>query len=373
MEKYNIIVTAATGIEAMTKRELKNLGIENSTAINGKINFDGTLLDIARCNMFLRTADKVMIKLAEFQATTFDELFDNIKQIPWENYLDKKGKYNVNGKSSKSGIFALSASQSIIKKAIIERLQAHTNTSYFPESGDEYIIDFNFFKDTVTISLNTSGMGLHKRGYRNFVGEAPLRETLASALIYLSKWDYEKPFIDPFCGSGTLPIEAALIANNIAPGKNRNFAFENYCFFNGNELSQAKEEAKENEDIKENLRISGFDINPKAIKLALHHAEQAGIKNQVHFQVQDAKNLSSRFAFGTIITNPPYGKRLLEKEEVNQLNKILGEKFVQLDRWNMFVITAAKDFERYFGKKATKNRKLFNATIECRFYQYFNK
>lgn len=373
MEKYNIIVTAASGIEGVTKRELKGLGIYNSCAVNGKIGFEGSLQDIARCNMFLRTADKVLIKLSEFTALSFDELYEGVISFPWEDFLDKNGKYTVNGKCVKSTLFAVSACQSIIKKAIIERLKTHYKLSMFPEDGNEYHINFNMFENRVTLALNTSGNGLHKRGYRDLVGEAPLKETLASALLLLSDWTAEKPFIDPFCGSGTLPIEAAMIASNIAPGINRGFAFENYGFFDKNIAAAVKEEARCALKPAQDLRISGFDIDPDVIKIALRHAERAGVKDSVHIQVQDVDKLSSRYAFGAIVTNPPYGERLMNAKAVSKLYNTLGKVYRSLDRWSLFVITSAIDFESSFGKRADKTRRLYNAKMECRYYSYLNK
>lgn len=373
MEKYNIIVTAASGIEGVTKRELKDLGIQKSCAINGKIGFEGSLLDVARCNMFLRTADKVMIKLSEFPALTFDELYEGVISLPWEDLVDKNGKYTVNGKCVKSTLFAVSACQSIIKKAIIERLKKHYNTTQFPEDGNEYHINFNLFENNATLALNTSGNGLHKRGYRDLVGEAPLKETLASALILLSNWNAEKPFIDPFCGSGTLPVEAAMIASNIAPGLNREFAFENYGFFDNNIAAAVREEAKCAVKADKELRISGFDIDPEVVKIALRHAERAGVRDSIHLQVQDVEKLSSRYAFGTIVTNPPYGERLLNTKSVKKLYNTLGNVYRSLDRWSLFAITSAIDFESSFGKTADKTRRLYNAKMECRYYCYINK
>lgn len=369
MKKYNIIVTSASGIEAITKNELRTLDIDNTAAINGKIAFEGTMEDIASCNMYLRTADKVLLQLDSFSATSFDELFDNTKSIPWEDFLHTDGQYLVNGKSSKSALFALSACQSIIKKAIIERLKERKKVSFFPENGVEYYIDFNLFEDVATISLNTSGQGLHKRGYRDISGTAPLRETLASAIILLSGWQGDTPLIDPFCGSGTIPIEAAMIARNIAPGINRSFVIENYSFFDKKIMDNVRQEAI-SKIMERDLRISGFDIDKRAITLSLYHSEKAGVGQNIHFQAQDVSKLSSRFSLGTLITNPPYGERLMDAASVALLYKSLGEATKNLDRWKFYILTSARDFERNFGKRATKNRKLYNATKECKLYIY---
>ncbi len=370
--KHNIIVTSASGIEAVTKNELRGLGISDTAAINGKIAFEGTLDDAARCNMFLRTADKVMLELGKFGATSFDELFDNTLNINWEDFLALNGKYIINGKSSKSRLFALSACQKIIKKAIIERLKSHTKKSFFPEDGESYLIDFNIFEDNVTLSLNTSGSGLHKRGYRDLSGQAPLRETLAAAILMLANRQYDRPLIDPFCGSGTFPIEAAMIALNIAPGINRSFALEDYCFFDKKIMAETRQFAKDS-IISADLRISGFDIDKRAIALATYHAEKAGVADKIHFQTQDVAKLSSRFSGGTLVCNPPYGERLMDEKSVATLYATLGEVYRNLDNWTLLALTSAKNFEPSFGARADKTRKLYNSTKECRLYFYFGK
>lgn len=370
--KYNIIVTSASGIEAVTKNELKTLGIGDTAAINGKIAFQGTLTDAARCNMFLRTADKVLLELGKFGATSFDELFDNTLNIGWEDFLASDGKFIINGKSSKSRLFALSACQKIIKKAIIERLKAHTRKSFFPEDGEECLIDFNIFEDNVTLSLNTSGSGLHKRGYRDLSGQAPLRETLAAAILMLSNWQYDRPLVDPFCGSGTFPIEAAMLALNIAPGINRVFALENYCFFDKKIMEETRQLAQSAVTLRD-LRISGFDIDKRAITLASYHAEKAGIADKIHFQTQDVAKLSSRFSGGTLVCNPPYGERLMDEKSVEALYATLGGVYRNLDNWNLLALTSAKNFEANLGARADKTRKLYNSTKECRLYFYFGK
>lgn len=368
--KYNIIVTTASGIESVTKNELKALGIGETSAINGKITFLGTLEDAARCNMYLRTADKVLLELSKFTAKSFDELFDNTAAIPWEHFLATDGQFIINGKSAKSGLFALSACQKIIKKAVIERLKGHTKKTVFPENGNGYLIDFNIFEDSVTLSLNTSGDGLHKRGYRDLSGQAPLRETLAAAILMLSGWQWERPLIDPFCGSGTFPIEAALMSRNIAPGTYRAFALENYCFFDKAVMDGVRQEAIGGITERE-LRISGFDIDKRAIALSLYHAEKAGVSANIHFQTQDVAKLSSRYSGGTLVCNPPYGERLMDEKSVAVLYATLGEVYKKLDNWRLLALTSAANFERSFGARADKTRKLYNATKECRLYYYF--
>lgn len=367
---HKLIITAASGVEGVTKRELKSLGIAETTAINGKISFFADEELIAKANLHLRTADKVLLVIKEFSAESFDELFDNAEGIPWEDYFPRNGKFNISGKSTKSKLFALSSIQSILKKAILTRLGKHYKTSYFPESGTEYHIDFNIYEDSVTLSLNTSGASLHKRGYRTLVGAAPLRETLASCMVLLSRWNGETPLIDPFCGSGTIPIEAARIALNIPAGMDRRFAFEDYGFIDASVLETEKQKALSEVKTDLELRISGFDIDKEAIKLALRHARNANLESRIHFQVQDMRNLSSRFSNGTIITNPPYGERLLTPKAAALLYKDFRKVYDTLEGWSLFVLTSAPDFERSFGKRADKNRKLYNAKKECKLYSY---
>lgn len=373
MDNYKIVTTSAFGVESVMKKELRALGIIEPKAIEGSCAFSGNSLDIARLNMFLRTADRVYIELGQFQATTFDQLFDGVLEIPWENYLDLDGIFIVNGKSKKSALFALSACQSIIKKAIIERLSKHTRSKIFPETGAIFNIEFSINNDNVTLLINTSGKGLHKRGYRDLVSEAPIKETLASALLLLSDLSYENAFVDPFCGSGTIVIEAARIACNIASGRDREFDFQKWNSFDKDAYALAKTEALETEKKDIELRFSGFDIDPEAVKLAMRHAQNAGVRDKIHLQVQDVSALRSRFARGTIVTNPPYGERLLDINEANKLYSVLGNIYKALDNWSMFVITSAPQFEKFFGKRSDKNRKLFNANKECHYYSYFKK
>lgn len=371
--KYNICVTTAFGIEGVTKRELMKLGYENIPAKNGMFSFFGTETDIARCNMFLRTAERVYIKLAEFPCTTFDELFDNIAKIDWNNYIDFSGSVIVNGKCVNSVIYGISACQSIVKKAIVVALCKGKKTNILPENGERYKVEFAIVDDVASIYLDTSGMGLHKRGYRELVGEASIKETLASAIIQLSVYNPEKEFADPFCGSGTLPIEACLYALNIAPGINREFDFVSWKTFGDKGYKNAYEEAKDLERRDKNVKISGFDIDPSAIKLSIHHAEKAGVREYIHFQQRNALDFSSRKSYGVICTNPPYGERLSNEKDVAKLMKDFSHTFYNLSDWSLYLITALPNFEYAFGKKADKNRKLYNGKIECRLYQYLGK
>lgn len=366
--KLNIEVAVASGIEAVVKRELLRLGYEPSGANLGRIEFEGTFEDVLRANVFLRSANRVRIVLSKFKAQTFDELFDGIFAMRWQDVLTKDAKIVVDAKSVKSKLFALSAVQSIVKKAIISKLSTVYNCS-FNESGAAYCIEAAIVDDVVTVTLDTSGEGLHKRGYRTYLGDAPIRETLAAAMIQLSVWNPDRPLIDPFCGSGTIPVEASLIGLDIAPGMNRNFACEQFA--NAPKVREkVQEEALQRIKRDRQLRISGFDINKDAIKLAFKHAERAGVKDNIHFQVQDMRDLSSKYAHGVIITNPPYGERLMKEDELKALYRDFGKVTAKLDEWCVYAITSYRAFEKYFGRRADKVRKLYNSELECNFYQY---
>lgn len=366
--KLNIEVAVASGIEAVVKRELLRLGYEPSGANLGRIEFEGTFEDVLRANVFLRSANRVRIELSKFKAQTFDELFDGIFAMRWQDVLTKDAKIVVDAKSVKSKLFALSAVQSIVKKAIISKLSTVYNCS-FNESGAAYCIEAAIVDDVVTVTLDTSGEGLHKRGYRTYLGDAPIRETLAAAMIQLSVWNPDRPLIDPFCGSGTIPVEASLIGLDIAPGMNRNFACEQFA--NAPKVREkVQEEALQRIKRDRQLHISGFDINKNAIKLAFKHAERAGVKDNIHFQVQDMRDLSSKYAHGVIITNPPYGERLMKEDELKALYRDFGKVTAKLDEWCVYAITSYRAFEKYFGRRADKVRKLYNSELECNFYQY---
>ncbi len=362
-------MTSASGIEAVTKRELTSLGYVPGPSVNGRTVFSGNMSDVARCNVNLRTADRVYVQLGSFDAQTFDELFDGIRAIGWEDVIAPHGKITVNAKSAASKLFALSAIQSVAKKAIVERL-SQRGFSALDETGADYRINLNFYRDVCTVSLDTSGAGLHKRGYRMETGEAPIRETLAAAILLGSFWRKDRVLIDPFTGSGTIPIEAALIATDTAPGLKRDFLFDSWP--NAPKvLAEQKEEATSKINDGVELRISGFDIDGKATKLAVRHAKLAGVDKHIHFQTGDMRNISSRFSHGVMVANPPYGERLMTESEVVALYKDFGKTFASLDEWSLYVITAYGNFERAFGKRADKTRKLYNAQLECRLYQYF--
>lgn len=366
-----ICVTSASGIEAVTKRELyKIIGKEDLSAINGRIKFEGDESDVAKCNLNLRTGNRVEIVLGGFKAETFDDLFEGIKAIPFEEYICRDGKIIVNAKSVQSKLFAYSAIQSVSKKAICERLCKKYGVNELNESGARYKIEVAALKDYVTVTLDTSGDGLHRRGYRGLVGEAPLKETLAAALVELSVWNKSRPLADLFCGTGTIPIEACMIALNIPAGLNRGFDFQNWKCFDKKIFDRAAEEAKANIVTDADLRISGFDIDDKQLKLARKHAELAGVDKYIHFQRADMRDFSSRFSHGVIISNPPYGERLSDRKEVEKLYRDYGKKVASLDDWCAYTLTPVDDFERLFGKKADKKRKIYNGKIECCYYSH---
>ncbi|MBE5742559.1 MAG: class I SAM-dependent RNA methyltransferase [Clostridiales bacterium] len=368
-----ICVTCASGVEAVTKREIYRLFKIDAPAISGRICFEGDWEQIAKCNLYLRTANRVGIILGEFNAETFDELFEGIKEIQFENFIPKDGKIIVTAKNVLSKLFAISATQSISKKAICERLTKKYGVNTLAETGERYKIEVAILKDHVTVTLDTSGEGLHRRGYRGLVGEAPLKETLASAMIDLSVWNPDRPLADVFCGSGTIPIEACLIALNIASGKNRSFDFTEWKDFDKEIFNRVKEEAIANERLDREIRISGFDIDENQLKLARRHAKEAGVEKYIHFQKADMRDFASRFAHGVIISNPPYGERLLDRKGIESLYRDYGKMVRSLDNWCAYTLTSVTDFERLFGKKADKKRKLYNGKLECNFYAHLGE
>lgn len=371
MANYDIIATAAFGLESIVAKELKRLGYSNLKVENGKITYNGDEECICKSNLWLRCADRVYIKLSEFKATTFEELFQGVKHIDWADYLPEDANFIVNAKSVKSKLFSLSDIQSITKKAIVEKLKESYSIEWFSESGSKYPILISILNDTATVLLDTSGDALHKRGYREIGSAAPLKETLAAALVLLSNWRYDRNFADPFCGSGTIPIEAALIAKNIAPGLNRNFACEDWDFIISSlTWKKARKEAYEAIMYDKEFNIFGYDIDDKVISIARKNAEKAGVDDCIHFQAQEVTALSSKKHYGTIVCNPPYGERLSDKREVELLYSDMGKTFRKLDTWSYFIITSYDQFEKFFGKKSDKNRKLYNGRIQCYYYQY---
>ena len=367
----NLAISCASGVEKVLKSELKRLGYGDLPVVNGTCDLSGGLKDVAELNVNLRTADRVYIKLAEFTAEDFDTLFEGVRNIELERYLPENAKIIVNGKCVKSKLFAISACQSIIKKAIVVRLTEKYKVNRLLENGALYEISFSVFKDTVTVLLNTSGAGLHKRGYRDLVGIAPIKETLGSALILLSDFYYDRPFADPFCGSGTLCIEATKIALNIAGGIGRRFAFNDWTNFDQKYFSLAYEKAKDNEKRDRKIQIYGSDIDSKAVSISMRHAERAGLDKYIKFERKDVKDFYLPFSNGTIVSNPPYGERVYDKREADECYKSLRKAYDKLDNWSMFVITSANNFEKQFGKRADRERKLYNSNKECKFYYYY--
>ena len=371
MAGFELIATAAFGVEALVGRELSQLGYTKQKIENGRVVFWGDESAICRTNLWLRHAERVLIKVGEFKATTFEELFQGTKALAWPDWLPEKAKFPVNGKSIKSTLFSVPDCQAIVKKAIVERMKQSYQVQWFEENGPKYTIEVALLKDIVTLTIDTSGVGLHKRGYRQLVGKAPLKETLAAGLVNLSRWRPERPFIDPFCGTGTIPIEAALMGLNIAPGLKREFVSETWPNVKPQLWQEARQEARSL--IKEELKldIAGFDIDPEALSLARYHAKQAGVAEQIHFQQRPVVELITRKKYGYLICNPPYGERLEEQKHVESLYQEMGRTFAPLDTWSFNVLVTNPRFEVLFGRKSDKNRKLYNGRIECHYYQFF--
>ncbi len=370
-ENLNITVCCASGVEKVAKSEIKRLlGIE-APAVSGAISFSGSAADVAACNVNLRTADRVYIRIARFRAENFDELYDGVRAVRWQDVFTADARVTVNGRCRKSKLFAVSACQGVVKKAVADSMCAFYNISCMPENGAEYHIEFRIIGDEATILLDTSGVSLHKRGYRDRVGIAPIRETLAAALVLLSDYYWKKPFADPFCGSGTIAVEAALIAADIAPGMSRSFAFCDWKNFGKRHLKTARQAAADKIKRDRDLRIFASDIDSKAIKLAVRHAKNAGVSEYIDFAVKDVADFASGLTGGTIVTNPPYGERVYGREDAENCYKSLGKVFGKLNGWSLFAITGAPFFEKYFGKKADRNRKIYNSEKECRLYYYY--
>lgn len=371
--KFKMIATAVFGMEAIVKKELEQLGFENITVENGRVLFEADERGIARANLWVRTAERIFIKIGEFKATTFESLFDQVHKISWENYIPKNAKFPVNAKSVKSKLYSLSDIQSICKKSIVNRLSKVYQTQWFEETEETYSILVGILNDVVTVSIDTSGPGLHRRGYREKGNEAPMKETLAAGLLSISRWQNKIPLIDPFCGSGTIIIEAAMMAKNIAPGLNRKFDSELWRLIPESIWKEERKACYEaiNHDV--DVVLQGYDLDPRSIRTAMGNAELAGVEDIVHFQVRDIKDFSTSYQYGYVISNPPYGERLNEQEEVKSLYQLMGKVFAPYKTWSKYVITSYENFEREFGTKATKNRKLYNGRIKTYFYQYFGE
>lgn len=372
MKTYELVVPCHFGMEAVTKREIYDLGYEITRVEDGRITFEGDAEAICRANVFLRTAERVMLLVGRFKATTFEELFQGIKALPWEEYIPQDGKFWVKKASSiKSKLFSPSDIQSIAKKAMVERLKGVYKTDWFKEDGAAYPVRIFLLKDEVMVALDTSGDSLHKRGYRLQTSKAPITETLAAALIMLTPWRKDRILVDPFCGSGTFPIEAAMMAANIAPGMNREFTAESWTNIIPKQLwYDAVQEAEEMVDKDIVVDIQGYDLDGDVVKAARENAKRAGVDHLIHFQQRDVAKLSHPKKYGFIITNPPYGERLEEKADLPALYTTIGDVYKNLDAWSMYMITSYADAERYVGKKADKNRKIYNGMIKTYFYQF---
>lgn len=372
MERFELIAPCHFGLEAVVKREILDLGYEVSQVEDGRVTFIGDAEAVCRANIFLRTTERILLKVGSFKAETFEELFQGTRAIPWEQYIPRDGKFWVAKASSiKSRLFSPSDIQSIMKKAMVERMKGAYGITWFPEDGASYPLRVFLYKDVVTVAMDTSGDSLHKRGYRTLTSKAPITETLAAALLMLTPWKPDRILVDPFCGSGTFPIEAAMMAANMAPGMNREFLAEDWknlipkkCWY------EAMDEA--NDLVKNDISvdIQGYDIDGEIVRAARANAAAAGVDHLIHFQQRPVSQLSHPKKYGFLITNPPYGERIEDKKNLPELYKTIGERFAALDSWSAYIITAYEDTERYFGRKADKNRKIYNGMMKTYFYQF---
>ena len=372
MERFELIAPCHFGLEAVMKREILDLGYEVSQVEDGRVTFIGDAEAVCRANIFLRTTERILLKVGSFKAETFEELFQGTRAIPWEQYIPRDGKFWVAKASSiKSRLFSPSDIQSIMKKAMVERMKGAYGITWFPEDGASYPLRVFLYKDVVTVAMDTSGDSLHKRGYRTLTSKAPITETLAAALLMLTPWKPDRILVDPFCGSGTFPIEAAMMAANMAPGMNREFLAEEWknlipkkCWY------EAMDEA--NDLVKDDISvdIQGYDIDGEIVRAARANAAAAGVDHLIHFQQRPVSQLSHPKKYGFLITNPPYGERIEDKKNLPELYKTIGERFAALESWSAYIITAYEDTERYFGRKADKNRKIYNGMMKTYFYQF---
>ncbi|WP_391121853.1 THUMP domain-containing class I SAM-dependent RNA methyltransferase [Psychrobacillus sp. L3] len=373
MTNFKLVATSAMGLESIVADEVKALGYETTTE-NGKIYFEGDERAIARANVWLRVADRVKIVAAQFPVKTFDELFERTKAVQWEKFLPVDAAFPVQGKSVKSTLFSVPDCQAIVKKAVVERLKlAHKRIGFLDESGATYKLEISILKDIATITIDTSGAGLHKRGYRQDQGEAPLKETLAAALVKISKWNPDRPFVDPFCGSGTIAIEAAMIGQNIAPGFNRDFHSEAWSWMPKTIWETVREEAEALANYNQELQIIGSDIDHKMIQIAEQNAFESGFADILTFKQMQARDFSTTLTDGVMIGNPPYGERIGEVEEIEKLISDLGYAMEKYPSWSVYMLSSMENFEQLYGKRTTKKRKLFNGFIRTDYYQFWGK
>ncbi len=376
MKKYRLIASSTMGLESVVRDECRGLEFENIETFNGKVEFDGDEREIVKANLHLRCADRVFIKMGEFKAKTFDELFEKVKKIEWEKIIEIDGEFPISWVSSvKSKLFSKSDIQKIVKKSIVERLKVAYQTKELKETGALFRIKIQANKDMFTLMIDTSGEGLHKRGYRNLINEAPLKETMAAALVLLTRWrGGKKPLLDPMCGTGTIAIEAGMIARNIAPGVNRRFISESWKMIPENIWIEMRDRAFENENYDNEVKIYASDINSETLEVAKENALKAGLENDIVFECKNFLECEEMSKSGVIITNPPYGERLADEKEVERIYSLMGDIFrMRFPKWSYYVITSYENFQREFGRKADKNRKLYNGGLKCYYYQYFGR
>ncbi|MCR5792503.1 MAG: class I SAM-dependent RNA methyltransferase [Lachnospiraceae bacterium] len=372
MKQYEFVAPCHFGTEAVLKREIKDLGYEIVSVEDGKVTFKGDVSAICRCNIFLRTTERILLKIGEFKAETFDELFEGTKALPWEEFVTEDGKFWVTKATSvKSKLFSPTDIQSIMKKAMVDRMKQKYHTDWFKETGVEFPVRVSIMKDKVLVGLDTSGESLHRRGYRKLTSKAPITETLAAALIMLTPWKSDRILVDPFCGSGTIPIEAAMIGANIAPGMNREFLSEKWTHLIPKKLWYEAVEEAEDAIIRDvEMSIQAYDIDGKMVRAARENATNAGVENYIHFQQRAMQDLRHPKKYGFIITNPPYGERIAEKVDMPELYREMGQTFDRLEDWSYFIITGYEEAQKYFGRPADKNRKIYNGMMKTYFYQY---
>lgn len=373
MKKFRIQASTTFGLESVAKKEIINLGFENISVSDGYVEFDGDFDTVAKANLWLRSADKILIIIGQFQAVNFEDLFNNTFKLPWDEWLPERAKFIITGKSIKSTLSSVPACQSIVEKAIIKKLQTKYPIEYFKKDGAEYTIQVSLLKNNVTITINSSGPSLHKRGYRHGQVIAPLKETMASALIMLSYWNKNRILLDPCCGSGTIPIEAAMIARNIAPGLSRGFASENWDIMDNEIWKKARKEAFEKIDYNFVPKIYGSDINAHAIEIAKANAENAGVDDCIIFEQIPFNKLKLPGNYGVCVSNPPYAERMGNLADVERLYKDMGRLFKANKTWSTYFITSHEGFEKLYGKKADKKRKLFNGNVKTDYYQFYGE
>lgn len=372
MSRIELIATASFGLEAIVAREVRKLGYEDMMVENARVNYRADLEGICRSNLWLRCADRVLVKMGEFTATSFEELFNRTRALPWADWIPVDAAFPVNGKSVRSQLHSVPDCQAIVKKAVVESMKDRYHQQWFEETGSRFVIEVGILNDVVTLTLDTSGAGLHKRGYRKLSAKAPLKETLAAAMIDLSRWHPDRLLMDPFCGSGTIPIEAALIALNQAPGLNREFDAEKWPIIPKKLWNKARTEARDLMKRDMQLKIRGTDIDGEVLSLARYHARQAGVADQIHFQQMPVSQVQTKEKYGFLIGNPPYGQRLEDLRGVEKLYREMGTVFKRnLETWSFYILTSHKELERLWGRRTDKKRKLYNGRIETHFYQFY--